>query len=294
MVETPGDDEDVEAPTDLWLKIHEEVLELTQDLEVFDVDRAERSLKHREEVAMLEAQLKTELLGLETERERLADALVGYVQLRSQHLTLQRKHAEEMEVLKSCNQQLMSRTEELSSRGRQNVEEVTYLCKRDATDHIEYRRVAEMLERQHIGVAKACFEDVCETGEARVAELQSETRALKDRCAASRRRRKLALDGLRADLSLVAKKLAVLEQVAEQVNSSLGQACSGGGVDTQRQPPPRSRRGASSPYAQRPLASPFAKRPSSHGVQSCSSVARRAWRGRSAASQDLGRGTATR
>jgi hypothetical protein len=280
MVETPGDDQDGEAPADLWLKIHGEVFELTQDLESFDVNRAEKSVKNRQEVELLDSELQAELAVLETERERLADALSGFVQLRSQNISLQRKQAEEMEVLKSCNKHLMTRMEELSHHGNEKAEQVEYLCKHDAREHTEYHRMIELLERQQAGVAKACLEDVCETGELHVAELENETRALKERCAASRRRRKLALDGLRADLSLVAKKLSVLEQVAAQVSNTLGQMCSGvqGATSSTSQTTAKTAplpQASASPYAQqRSYASPFAQRRSRQHVQSCGSMAR--------------------
>lgn len=302
LVETPGGGEDLEAPADLWLKIRAEVMDLTHDLSAFDSGRAERTQKHSQEVALLEAELEIELTGLEGERERLADAMLGYVQLRSQHVAAQRKHAMEMEVLKSCNRELMTRAQELASKGKQKVEEVECLYKKDVEEHIEYRRSTEMLERQQVGVAKACLEDVCETGEARMGELANETKALKERCAASRRRRKLALDGLRADLSLVAKKLAVLEDVAEQVGSSVAQACRGaeGGdgllfhAGGAAQPSAGSRTVASaygrqplqalepdqptvSPYGQRAVASPFA-RPPQKATQRCRNASRGALR----------------
>lgn len=250
LVETPGGaGEDIEVPADLWAKIRADVMKLTQELESFDASRAERSNGHTEQAALLEAQLETELSGLEGERERLADSLLGFVQLRSAHLSLQCKHAMEIDVLKACNRELVSRTQELSNKGRQKVGEVDDFCKRSAVEHAEFHRVAEVLERQHSGTANACLEDVCEATEGRVAGLVNETRALKERCAGARRRRKLALDGLRADLSLVAKKLAVLEQVAEQVSASLGQACGGTAKDP----------ATCSPTAQRPLASPYAQ-----------------------------------
>jgi len=255
LVETPGGvGEELEAPADLWLKIREDVMSLTQEMTVFDAARAERCQRHTDEVALLEAQLETELAGVSAERERLADALLGYVHLRSEHLTLQRGHAAEMEVLKSCNCELVNRTEELSNKGRQSVKEHKHLSKTDAAEHTEFRRIVEVIERQHVGVARAGLEDVCQLGEVRVVELESETRALKNRCSDSRRQRKLALDGLRADLSLVARKLAVLEEVAAQVNSSLGKACSQACVDPQAAP---LRQGSSSPYASRPLGSAF-------------------------------------
>lgn len=227
-VETPGGvGEELEAPADVWLQIREDVSALTHELVVFDAARAERCQRHRDEVTLLEAQHETELAGLLSERERMADSLLSYMQLRSEHLTLQREHAAEMEVLKSCNCELVNRTEELSHKGRQSVKDHKQLSKIDAAEHTEYRRIVEVIERQHVGVARAGLEDVCQDGEARVAELESETRALKNRCSDSRRQRKLALDGLRADLSLVARKLAVLEEVSAQVNGSLGKACCG-------------------------------------------------------------------
>lgn len=303
LVETPGGGEDIESPAELWTKIHAEVQELTQGLEVFDVNRAEGARKHAQEVALLEAQLGTELSGLESERERLADALLGFVQLRSQHLALQRKHAVEMEVLKSCNRELLTRAEDLSSKGKQKVEQVAYLCKQDAVEHVEYRRVAETLERQSAGVAKACLEDLCEARDERVAGLENETRALKERCAASRRRRKLALDGLRADLSLAAEKLAVLEHVAEQVSSGLGRKCIAGveGAASSRALPgsqatyqPRPRQATTSPYARRPLGASRSTRPPRSGAQSCgAAVARGSMRSTGAAAMPPSRGVAT-
>merc|ERR1712150_232065 len=47
----------------------------------------------------------------------------------------------------------------------------------------------------------------------------------KERCASHRRRQKLTLDGLQADLSLVAKKLAVLDRVADEINGIVLQTC---------------------------------------------------------------------
>lgn len=227
LIETPGaSGEDIEDPAELWLKIHNDVLGLTDGLAVFESARAVRAQKHTEETELLEAQLTAELAGLEGERERLADALLAFAKLRSQHLDLQRTHAAEMEVLKSCNVELVCRAEELASKGRQKVAEVESVCKQEATEHIEYRRVADVLERQRITVGKGCLQDVRKAGEARVAALENETRVLKERCANSRRRQKLSLEGLRADLSLVNKKLSVLEEVAEQVSTNLGDACS--------------------------------------------------------------------
>jgi len=157
----------------------------------------------------------------------------------------------EMEVLKSCNRELMSETEELSAKAKQNVDGVQNLSKRDVIEHQEFRRLAELMEGKRLGISKACLEDVRGASEAHVKELESETRALKERCAVARRRRKLALDGLRADMSLLANKLAVLEGVAHKVSASLDQACSDapGRAATR---PQRSRPQVSpSPYAQR-------------------------------------------
>lgn len=290
LVETPSaTGEDIEQPADLWLKIHNQVIALTEGLGVFDASRATETQKHAHETEELEAQLNAELAGLESERERLADALLAFVKLRSQHLDLQRNHAAEMEALKCCNIELVCRAEELTSRGRQKVEEVESLSKRDAAEHIQYRRVNDVLERQRVTGGKACLQDTREAGEAQVAALENETRILKERCADSRRRRKLGLEGLRADLSLLAKKLAVLEEVSEQVNACLGQVCggaAGSSAPAGRQSSRTSlevRRGqpqqaSDAPQSSHALRSPYAK-PVRPGNQSCGAAARSVWRG---------------
>jgi len=303
LVETPSaTGEDIEQPADLWLKIHNQVVGLTEGLDVFDASRATRTQKHAQETEELEAQLNGELAGMEGERARLADALLAFVKLRSQHLDLQRNHAAEMEALKSCNMELVCRAEELTSKGRHQVEEVESVCKHDAADHIQYRRINDVLERQRVTVSKACLQDTREAGEVRVAALENETRILKERCADSRRRRKLGLEGLRADLSLLTKKLAVLEEVSEQVNGCLGQACGGTAgasapaIRPSSQASSEMRRGqpqqaSAAPQPGRPLRSPYAKavRP---GSQSCG-AARSVWRGDKGAAGARGRVAAT-
>merc|ERR1711971_1240442 len=114
------------------------------------------------------------------------------------------------------------RIEELAKIDRSRLQEVKALARREASEHIAYRRSAELVERDMVATAQACLHDVHEEGEVRVVSLAHEIRLLKEKCGQHRQRRRLALDGLKADLSLVAKKLDVLEDVAEQVIERMG------------------------------------------------------------------------
>jgi len=282
MVEAPcANSEDAESPAEVWATIHNEVTQLSDSLKVFDHTRAKRLHEHTLQVDQLEADLNAELTALASERERLANALLGFVELRSTHLRLQKKHAAEMEVLKTCNRELLRRSEELASTGREKVVEINHVSRRDAAEHIEYRQVAEVMEQQQVTVGKAYLQDVRDAGERRVAELASEVKVLKERCAGSRRRQKLSFDGFKADLSLVAKKLAVLEEVAEQVNVTVGnaaQACTvtspAANTSLQRQPWKRQShgQGKATTAAHSPYVGPT--RPSSAG---CRPVRKAAW-----------------
>lgn len=272
QVEAPGgaatEAAEAENPADVWASLQDEVGVLGQELETFDASRAQRLERHLQEAAALEAELAGDLEGLENERERLANALIGYVQLRSQHLGLQRRHVEEIEILKMCNEELECRAEDLVSRHEQHVGELDEMAHRHAVEHIEHRRLAELLERHQTGVARLDLRDAVELGEKRVAELVAEVKALKDRCAAHRRRRKCTLDGLRVDLSTLARKLDVLDGVAEEVDRGIWHLCVG--VTAANQVPARQAAGSARPKS----VSPYGRRPPRAGADTrrCSAV----------------------
>mmetsp|Transcript_28899 Transcript_28899/g.52822 ORF Transcript_28899/g.52822 Transcript_28899/m.52822 type:complete len:443 (+) Transcript_28899:89-1417(+) len=277
LVSTPNADqlvtEAVATPAELWQQIEQEVASLGEDLDGFDQHRAQRAVEHEQAVLHARAELQLVLEELESDREHLADSLVGYVQLCARHLERQRMHAQDVEAMKTCNRELEIRAEELEKIDRTRLQEVRSLACREAGEHIAYRRDAEIVERDVVATAQACLQDVREEGETRASSLAGEIRLLKEKCAEHRRRRRLALDGLRADLSLVGKKLDVLEDVAEQVSERLARASSETrGADGGRQSQPRQ---GTSPYAKQRSGTSRRRRPQSRaggrgGVRSTS------------------------
>jgi len=205
---------------EVWQEIEAEVRGHAEDVETLDAARIAVAGRKRRAAAAAQAALREEQAALEAERERLAESLAGYVRLRAKHLTAQRRAAEEEQALRIHNEDLARRAEAVAQAGRQEPLELEISARREAAGHADFRRRAETLERQNAFTLCQRLEVVQAEGEARSAVLLSELGSLQEKCAEHRRRRHQALTGLRADLSLVTKKLLVLEAVSKTVSEN--------------------------------------------------------------------------
>merc|ERR1712151_842089 len=142
----------------------------------------------------------------------------GYINLRDKRLRLQREHAEEIECLKTKNKELAERSEELARAARQGISEIQHSSSAEVSGLLEFRRRAEIVERQSSSALCHQVEATREASSAQVEKLVCELKSLRGKCGAHRRRRVLELDGARTDLSLLSKKLGVLSAVADEAN----------------------------------------------------------------------------
>lgn len=147
--------------------------------------------------------------------------------MRARHTTLQRTFAEETDGLKAANLRVAQRAEAVARETRREVRECVDSARKEAGHHVEYRKRVEILERGSANALRDCLEDVREKSASREGALFEALRALKGKCAAHRRRRGLALNGLKADLSLMSRKLDMLEPIAEEVYTDLVLAARG-------------------------------------------------------------------
>lgn len=207
--------------TEVWQEIEAETKAHTQQLDAFEKERAWRLEAHDQVATALWSELAGELTMQESERERLADIFVGFVELRKTHLAAQRAYAEEVEALKAHNSELSRRAEDFAQAGAKGVREIESSVRADLKGQSEYNRRAELIERQTTDLMHGSLEEMETAEEVRADNLLGELRNLRGKCAAHRRRRCLELQGVRADLSLLGEKLAILGVVAEEASERL-------------------------------------------------------------------------
>lgn len=218
LIATPHD-EGLDAETEeqeVWLQIEDQAKAHAEELDAVDSQRAAAEVTRKLTAAALTAELQGELEEVAAEHERLATSLQSILQLRMDDADARWTRAQAVDALRRRNTKLTERAKEAAHLGRREASELEVGGKADAGGHLEFRRRVEILERQGTAALCATLEAVQEKAESRVATLLEELRALRSRCASQRRQRRLTLEGLEADLSLVGKKLSILAGVAEK------------------------------------------------------------------------------
>lgn len=230
LVSTPNDvgaDEDAKELKEVWKQIQAVVQEHREVIATFDDVRKAKIEERDAASAKLRCALAGELEALQEERLRLAFALEGYTALRAQDAASTRQWAEELDELNTRSAQLSGRAEGVL-RNSHLATHLDVAAKVNAGGHAEFRRRAEVLERQGVTVLCQDLEATQQTMDRRAADISAELQRLRHRCDSHRQHRRLALEGFRADISLLRKKLAMLEAVALEATGSLVCAASEG------------------------------------------------------------------
>mmetsp|Transcript_101293 Transcript_101293/g.180002 ORF Transcript_101293/g.180002 Transcript_101293/m.180002 type:complete len:413 (-) Transcript_101293:76-1314(-) len=219
MVVTPNEESELEAnaaeEAALQSELQEEVRGHAADLDELQAQRSEAVAAQDRVAALLQAELAQELATLKEERLRLAGSLEAFLHLRAEHVKSQQNSAKEVDDLCRLNDELAWRAEESLKAGQQELGQIERTAKLEAGNHLQFRQKAVLLERQGVRALCDSLEAAQEENAMKAEQLSSELQALCKKCAQHRQRRRLCLEGLRADLSLVSRKLRVLEGVAE-------------------------------------------------------------------------------
>mmetsp|Transcript_34851 Transcript_34851/g.81426 ORF Transcript_34851/g.81426 Transcript_34851/m.81426 type:complete len:408 (+) Transcript_34851:36-1259(+) len=195
----------------------------TSDLEDFDEKQNKLSAAWAAEEAKWVETLDSDLQALAQERERLAEVVLGYAKLRLKQVDMQRRHASEITSLTSNIEQLKSQIHGLDKQ-RAEAKHFREVAMTEAAGLWDHRAQLSAVLRQNTGALELQCQNAKADGDAVVLAMETEIGRLQGKCQAYRKQRKLALKGFEADLSLVAKKLDVLDGVAEQVRETLLEA----------------------------------------------------------------------
>jgi len=217
----------------IWNEIQGEVAQHGQELDAFDVEHAAFATRQDEAVHAVREEIAQTLSQLEADQDRLADNLVGYVRLRYQHVAVQRRYAEDVEALKSCAGALTQQSRQLLKRAKVDAQEVEHRAQREALQHTEFYQNMEQQDIHDIDALSRCVAMERKRSVARAAGLADEILELKGKCKRHRQQRRFALDGLKSDLSLLGKKLSVLEAVAVKMGDCVADFDTGYGVGDQ-------------------------------------------------------------
>eukprot|EP00927_Polykrikos_kofoidii_P079882 TRINITY_DN76716_c0_g1_i1.p1 TRINITY_DN76716_c0_g1~~TRINITY_DN76716_c0_g1_i1.p1 ORF type:complete len:419 (-),score=63.28 TRINITY_DN76716_c0_g1_i1:52-1281(-) len=210
------------------LEIEEIIQAHTKDIESFDVERLERLTQYDKKVGLMRAELQEELKSLEGERCRLASALTCHLELRADQLKMQRQHAVDVDALKKRNSELLQGLEAASAAASLG------LC---------FEERSQTRVRDPHACAKGVREDAGD-----VQTMVHRINDFQNKCTKHRRQMHQALARLKADLSLLSKKCAVLETVTQDIrrrSSLAGRSEGGGGGVAPRSQAPRSQRSKS-------------------------------------------------
>lgn len=187
-------------------QVEEENLEYSQRISAFTEQHESNKLTSDETVHVLGVELQKALGELQVDSEYFADLLEACTELHFKHFIQERQYAEEILSLKARNAELSYWVNSgLWSETRQSVAE--------AEPNVVASAKAPHNRRNH---------DRCSRTESERAEkLAGEIWALKSKCAKQRRKRGILLERLRADLSMVGKKLSLLGRKAEELGGNV-------------------------------------------------------------------------
>jgi len=225
MVVTPNEASELEAnaakEAALQSELQEEVQGHAADLDQLHAQRSEAVAEQDKLAALLQADLVRELANLKEDRLRLAGSLEAYLHLRAGQIESHQSWAKEADGLCRLNDELAWRAEESLRAGQRELCQIERATKVEAGNHLQFRQKAVMLERQGVRALCDSLEAAQEENAVKAEQLSLELQALRKKCAQHRQRRRLCLEGLRADLSLVSRKLQVLEGVAEMAREMI-------------------------------------------------------------------------
>lgn len=225
MVTTPNEESALKQlateESELTRQLDEVLCGHSDELVALESKRA-KALSEQDAVSNeLRSELQKELAGIKEDRDRLAGLIEAYLQLRAEHVCAERARAAELDELHRGNAELIQRTQEMVRAGRREVGSLERSARVEAGGHLDFRKRALLLEQQGMRALCDTLEAAKERGEQIAQQLSTELHALRRKCALHKQRRRMALEGLRADISLVNKKLQVLEGVAEMASERL-------------------------------------------------------------------------
>lgn len=217
-----GTDEDDEELQKVRLLIEEALIAQEEELETFEKTRAESIQKRDAATALLREALLSEVAGLEDEMLRFCFALEALLALRRRDAE-RRRDEEEIEELTRRRAALIERAEVVLLT-RNPDKSLEALARANAGGHEEFRRRAEILEQREGRMLAKHLEAAQQSFDGKVQSLETELQKLRRCCNSHRQRRRLVLDGLKADVCLLRKKLTVLEVVAEEASAGIVRA----------------------------------------------------------------------